>query len=69
MNDNQSTITIVIDKDLKRKIRMIVAHDGRTINNWFGHRLGKTLEMIVEGEYSKINASFEKKPQIPDAVA
>jgi len=69
MNDNQSTITIVIDKDLKKKIRMIVAHDGRTINNWFNHRLGKTLEMVAEGEYAKISANFEKNQPKPDAAA
>ena len=54
MKPNEDTITIVIDKVTKRKIRMISSHDGRTINNWFNHTFGKTFHAVIDGQYAKV---------------
>ena len=63
MSDDTTTLTLLIKKDLKKRIRQISSQDGRkSVNNWFQVHIFPAVESLVQ-EQEEFYGKPAPKPQ------
>jgi hypothetical protein len=51
-------LTLVIEGELKKRIRIVSAMQGRSINNWFNETVGPLLAKIVDEEFNRVTTKI-----------
>lgn len=57
-------LTLVIDGELKKRLRIVATMQGKSINNWFNETMTEPLRRVVDEEYNRVTAKIiaEKAP-------
>lgn len=51
-------LTLVVDGELKKRIRIVATMQGKSINTWFNETVGPMLGKIVDEEYGRVTTKI-----------
>ena len=62
-------LTLVIDGDLKKRIRIVATMQGKSINTWFNETIGTMLGKIVDEEFTRVTTKIVNDKEKADRAA